>query len=71
MASKLTAQKEYDKVDEVYKTLIENGRKSGSASMVAESYKSYIAWKDSVSALKSADEIGALHSKRLCDHTAH
>ena len=60
MADKLTGQKEYDKVDEVYKTLIANGRKSGSASLVAQSYSSYIAWKDSVAALKRADEIGAL-----------
>ncbi|MBR6121018.1 MAG: sensor histidine kinase [Prevotella sp.] len=60
MASKLTAKKEYDKVDEVYQTLIANGRKSGSANMVAQSYSSYMAWKDSVSALKVADEIAAL-----------
>lgn len=60
MAGKLTAQKEYDKVDEVYQTLIANGRKSNNANLVAQSYKSYIAWKDSVNALKSADEIKAL-----------
>ena len=60
MASKLTASKEYDKVDEAYQTLIANGRKSGSANLVAQSYRSYIAWKDSANALKFADEIGAL-----------
>ena len=60
MASKLTALKEYDKVDEVYQTLIANGRKSNNASMVAQSYSSYIAWKDSVNAKKAADEVGAL-----------
>ena len=63
MASKLTASKEYDKVDKAYQTLIANGRSSNNANMVAQSYRSYIAWKDSVSALKNADEIGAL--KRL------
>lgn len=56
MADKLTATKEYDKVDEAYQTLIANGRKSGSATLVAQSYKSYIVWKDSVAALKVADE---------------
>lgn len=61
MADRLTAAKDYAKVDEVYQTLIENGRKSNNASMVAESYKSYIAWKDSASALQVADTIGALH----------
>ena len=60
MASKLTAKKEYDKVDEAYQTLIANGRRSNNASLVAQSYKSYIVWKDSVDALKVADEIGAL-----------
>ena len=60
MAGKLTAQKEYDKVDGVYQTLIANARKSGNANMVAQSYSNYLAWKDSVSTLKLADETGAL-----------
>ena len=60
MATKLTAEKEYDKVDEVYKKLIANGRRSGNAQMVAQSYDNYIAWKDSANAQKVADEINAL-----------
>lgn len=67
MANKLTASKEYDKVDEVYKQLIANGRKSNNASMVAQSYSNYLAWKDSVNALKHADEIGAL-KKQIADN---
>lgn len=69
MASKLTALKEYDKVDEVYQTLIANGRRSNNANMVAQSYKSYIVWKDSVNALKVADEIGAL-KQQIADNEA-
>ena len=69
MADKLTSTKEYDKVDEVYQTLIANGRKSGSANLVAQSYASYMAWKDSVSARKVADEIGAL-KKQIADGEA-
>ncbi len=69
MADKLTTSKEYDKVDEVYKTLIANGRKSGSANMVAQSYSNYIAWKDSTNALKHADEIKAL-KKQIADNEA-
>lgn len=69
MADKLTASKEYDKVDEVYKTLIANGRRSNSANLVAQSYSSYMAWKDSVSALKAADELAAL-KKQLADNEA-
>ena len=60
MAEKLTASKEYGKVDEVYQQLIANGRKSGNANMVAQSYSSYILWKDSVNALKAADVEKAL-----------
>lgn len=69
MASKLTASKEYDKVDEVYKTLIANGRRSNNASLVAQSYRSYMQWKDSVSALKLADETGAL-KQRIAENEA-
>ena len=69
MADKLTASKEYDKVDEVYKTLIANGRKSGNANMVANSYSNYIAWKDSAIAMKHADEVKALN-KQIADHEA-
>ena len=60
MAAKLTASGDYDRVDEVYQTLIANGRRSGSANMVAQAYSGYIAWKDSTNALKSAAETHAL-----------
>ena len=69
MANKLTAQKEYDKVDEVFKTLIASGRRSNNASLIAQSYSSYIAWKDSTDAMKRADEIGAL-KKQIADNEA-
>ena len=63
MADKLTADKDYDRVEEVFKTLIANGRKSNSASLVAQSYSNYIAWKDSVEALKTAAQIEALQQQ--------
>jgi signal transduction histidine kinase len=69
MADKLTASKDYDKVDEVYQTLIANGRRSNNANMVAQSYSNYIAWKDSTSAIKHADEINAL-KKQIADNEA-
>ena len=69
MAAKLTAQKEYDKVDEVYQTLIANGRRSNNASMVAQTYQNYIVWKDSVTAQKTADEIAAL-KQQIADNEA-
>ena len=69
MADQLTASKEYGKVDEVYQTIIANGRKSNSANLVAESYKSYLAWKDSASALALADTVGVL-KKQIADNEA-
>ena len=69
MADKLTSSKEYDKVDEVYQTLIANGRRSNNANMVAQSYSNYLAWKDSTSAIKHADEIAAL-KKQIADNEA-
>lgn len=69
MASKLTAKKEYDKVDDAYKTLIANGRRSNNASLVAQAYNSYIIWKDSTSALKVADQMEALQ-KQIDDNEA-
>ena len=69
MADKLTASKDYDKVDEVYQTLIANGRKSNNANMVAQSYSNYLAWKDSTNAMKHADEIGML-KKQIADNEA-
>ena len=69
MASKLTAKKEYDKVDEVYKTLIANARKSGNPNMVAQSYSNYLIWKDSINALKAADETNAL-KQQIADNEA-
>lgn len=69
MAGKLTASKEYGKVDEAYQTLIANGRRSNNASLVAESYKSYMAWKDSASALVLADTVNVL-KKEIADDEA-
>ena len=69
MADKLTSSKEFDKVDEVYQTLIANGRRSNNANMVAQSYSNYLAWKDSTSAIKHADEIAAL-KKQIADNEA-
>ena len=69
MSARLTAQKEYGKVDEVYQKLIESGRRSNSASLVAQSYKSYLAWKDSTDAIKHADEIKGL-KKQIADSKA-
>ena len=69
MADKLTASKEYGKVEEAYQTLISNGRKSNNATLVAQSYKSYLAWKDSANALVLADTVSVL-KQQIADNEA-
>ena len=63
MADRLTRSGEYDKVEDAWKALITSGRQSGNASLVAQAYSSYIAWKDSVSALQHADEVATLRQQ--------
>lgn len=63
MAAKLTADQGYDKIDNVYQTLIENGRKSGNAPLVASTYKSYLAWKDSVTSQIHTAETDSLQQQ--------
>ncbi len=63
MSAKLTASKEYGKVDDAYQTLIEGGKRSGNANMVAQAYSGYVTWKDSAAALKLADVKGALEKQ--------
>ena len=63
MASRMTDKKEYSKVEEVYKTLIDNGRRMGNAGLLHQSYSSYIAWKDSVAQLQMAAERDSLKQK--------
>ena len=60
MSEKMMAGKAYDKVEDAYQAVIKAGRNSGSASMVDQAYKNYIAWKDSASAMKHADEVALL-----------
>ncbi len=69
MAGRLTASKEYGKVEDAYKLMIANARRSNNASMVAQSYNSYLAWKDSTNAAKVADERAAL-KKQIADNEA-
>ncbi len=70
MAGKLTASKEYEKVDKVYQELLAGARRSGSAGMVAQAYGGYMAWKDSVNALKRIDETAALNKKIVDQQTS-
>ena len=56
-------QKNYSKVDECYKPLIDIARKPGNAGLVARTYDKYIIWTDSVKALTAQDELNMLKNK--------
>lgn len=56
-------QKNYSKVDESYKTLINIARKANNAALVARTYDKYIVWTDSVKALTAQDELNVLKRK--------
>lgn len=56
-------QKNYSKVDECYKTLIDIARKANNAPLVARTYDKYIVWTDSVKALTAQDELNVLKRK--------
>lgn len=56
-------QKNYGKVDECYKTLIDIAHKANNAGLVARTYDKYIIWVDSVRALTAQDELNVLKRK--------
>lgn len=56
-------QKNYSKVDECYKTLIDIAWKANNAPLVARTYDKYIVWTDSVKALTAQDELNVLKRK--------
>ena len=60
-------QKNYSKVNECYKTLINIARKANNAPLVARTYDKFIVWTDSVKALTAQDELNVL--KRKYDET--
>ncbi|MCD8183143.1 MAG: ATP-binding protein [Bacteroides sp.] len=57
------SQKNYAKVDECYKNLIDIARKANNAGLVARTYDKYIIWTDSVKALTAQDELSVLKKK--------
>lgn len=56
-------QKNYEKVNECYTTLISIARKANNAGLVARTYDKFIIWTDSVEALTAQDELNVLKRK--------
>ncbi|ADV42973.1 integral membrane sensor signal transduction histidine kinase [Bacteroides helcogenes P 36-108] len=63
LIGKYKEQKNYDKVSECYKTLINIARKANNAILTARTYEKYILWTDSVKALTAQDELNVLKRK--------
>ena len=66
---KLTSDEDNEKIDELFQRLIANGRSSNSATMVAQSYCNYMAWKDSLAAQKAAAEVAVLKQQIAANET--
>ena len=56
-------QKNYTKIDDCYKTLIDIARKANNTGLMTRTYDKYILWSDSVRALTAQDELNALKQK--------
>lgn len=54
---------DYDKADECYKSLIDMALRTNNARLVGRSYEKYLAWNDSVSALRASERYDALDNK--------
>lgn len=63
LIGKYKEQKEYDKVSECYKTLIDMARRENNAALTARTYDKYISWTDSVQALTARNELDALKQR--------
>lgn len=63
LIGKYKEQKNYAKVDECYKTLINIAHKANNAGLVERTYDKYILWTDSVKALTAQNELNALKLK--------
>ena len=56
-------QKDYEKVNESYRKLIETATKANNARLVGRLYEKYRLWTDSVNSLTAKDELGILQKK--------
>ena len=63
LISRYKANKDYDKVSDCYKDLINVARKENNAPLMQRTYESYIVWTDSVRALTAQDELNVLKRK--------
>ena len=63
LIGKYKVNKQYEKVNECYKTLIDIARRAGNATLTARAYDKFIIWNDSLKALNAQDELNELQRK--------
>lgn len=63
LIGKYKVNKQYEKINECYKTLIDIARRAGNATLTARAYDKFIIWNDSLKALNAQDELNELQRK--------
>ncbi|SEF85172.1 sensor histidine kinase [Parabacteroides chinchillae] len=63
LISQYREKKEYDKVSDCYRSLINIALNSNDAPLMKRTYEKYIVWTDSVKAFNAQDKLGALQMK--------
>lgn len=63
LISEYKEKKEYDKVTEVYRNMIEMAKRNNNASLASRTYEHMIIWTDSVKSLRAQDEFNILKRK--------
>lgn len=63
LISQYKEKKNYEKVNECYRNLIEISKKSNNAVLACRTYENFILWTDSVKALTAQDELNVLKRK--------
>lgn len=56
-------QKNYEKVNECYRSIIDMAKRTNNASLACRTYENFIVWTDSVKALTAQDELNVLKRK--------
>lgn len=63
LVARYAQQKDYDKARSCYREMIDMGRNSGSAPLVARAYDKYMAWNDSIRAIEAQEKYEALQAQ--------
>ena len=63
LVDKYNSRKEYDRVDECFKTLIGIARRGGNTQLVARTYDRYIAWGDSIHDIAAQEKLAVVQGQ--------